>query len=106
MRELGKPSPPDTEGFVRFVKDEVATEIDRHLPWLIRVVFRAFSRAQTPEQGAARASECPKHSLTDPASQKQISILKLEATVAYCIAADVVSGGFYAQCTLTDVEGR
>lgn len=58
---------------------EVATEIDRHLPWLIRVVFRAFSRAQTPEQGAA--------------------------TVAYCIAADVVSGGFYAQCTLTDVEG-
>ncbi|CAE7248378.1 Wwox [Symbiodinium sp. CCMP2592] len=58
---------------------EVATEIDRHLPWLIRVVFRAFSRAQTPEHGAA--------------------------TVAYCIAADVVSGGFYAQCRLTDLEG-
>lgn len=58
---------------------EVATEIDRHLPWLIRVAFRAFRRAQTPEQGAA--------------------------TVAYCMAADVVSGGFYAQCALTDLEG-
>ncbi|CAE7625161.1 Wwox [Symbiodinium sp. CCMP2456] len=58
---------------------EVATEIDRYLPWLLRVVHRAFSRAQTPEQGAA--------------------------TVAYCMAADVVSGGFYAQCALTDLEG-
>ena len=58
----------DTELTKRFVKGEVATEIDRYLPWLLRVVHRAFSRAQTPEQGAARASgpngfTVPDHSL-------------------------------------------
>ncbi|CAE7258647.1 Wwox [Symbiodinium natans] len=61
---------------------EVDTDIDRHLPWLLRVTFRAFrafSRAQTPEQGAA--------------------------AVAYCAAAPVTSGGFYARCVLTELQG-
>ena len=87
----------------------MATEIDRHLPWLIRVAFRAFRRAQTPEQGAARASG--PNGFTVPDFKKRfpksvVAMLQLEATVAYCMAADVVSGGFYAQCALTDLEGR